>query len=154
MHGDDQEPSKEQDGGLNIRNKLVPKFPTTLFGPAGRIFMDGGRRSSWSSWKMNSCFGTKWDGTKIQGDLRRSCPQVKVCKVFFGKAPFTGRSGQKGSDLTETAQQNNLERFRPYRTNLMSLYYAHASLQQERTKKKTHGSDGPTGQGGTCDVCC
>ena len=111
-------------------------------------------RSSWSSWKMNSCFGTKWDGTKIQGDLRRSCPQVKVCKVFFGKAPFTGRSGQKGSDLTETAQQNNLERFRPYRTNLMSLYYAHASLQQERTKKKTHGSDGPTGQGGTCDVCC
>ncbi len=41
MHGKDQEPSKEQDGGLNIRNKLVPTFPTTLFGPAGRIFMDG-----------------------------------------------------------------------------------------------------------------
>ena len=56
-----------------------------------------------SSWKMNSCFGAKWDGTKIQGDLRRSCPQVKVCKVFFGKAPFTGRSGQKGSDLQKLA---------------------------------------------------
>ncbi len=41
MHGKDQEPSKEQDGGLNIRNKLVPTFPTTLFGPAERIFMDG-----------------------------------------------------------------------------------------------------------------
>jgi hypothetical protein len=63
MHGKDQEPSKEQDGGLNIRNKLVPTFPTTLFGPAGRIFMDGDGMDATgqarSSWKMNSCFGTK-----------------------------------------------------------------------------------------------